>query len=214
MIHNMSLTPRQIEINKKYKDKLYARKRVEREFEIELSRKSYRDKIPHDPVILAYVAGIMDGEGHISININKSDTCKRGFRHIIHVSMINSDLKLMNLFTSWFGGHVSKIKRPELYRKQCYDWRLWAKNEQAEFLNAIYPYLRIKKKVADLVIKFREEGETGYIGSGVTDQEFERREFLRKQVQYINRRFTRLASETKWEEEVVKSLSDSPDKDE
>lgn len=168
-----------------------------------------------DKIKLAYIAGIIDGDGHISITRNVSKTCKRGYRHRIQIAVTNSDLRLIRRLKNWFGGHIQKIQRPQIYRKQCYTWKLWAVNEQLDFLRLVKPQLFIKKSRAKICIDFLENGGLGYgkmkrnkeTGRmrGLIDGEFERREKLCKKIQYENKRFTRLAAETKREGEDILS---------
>lgn len=162
-------------------------------------------------VQIAYIAGIIDGEGHISITRNKSNTCKRGYRHRVQIAVTNSEVKLMNLLKSWFDGHIAEVKMDEnhYYQKQCYSWRTWAVNEQLEFLKNIEPYLFLKRKQAQICINFLENGGLGYKGVGVSDQEWNRREQLCKEIQKYNKRFTRLAAETECREQD-NPVSDSP----
>ena len=120
---------------------------------------------------LAYIAGILDGEGHISITRNMCRTCVRGYRHRVQIAITNSELKLMRILKNWFGGHIQNIQIDEKhnYRKQCYCWKQWAVNEQLEFLKLIEPYLFLKRRQAQICIDFLENGGLGYQGTRVTD---------------------------------------------
>lgn len=154
-----------------------------------------------EKIKLAYIAGIVDGEGYISITKNACSTCVRGYRHRVQIVIVNTDLRLINRLKNWFGGHIEKIVRPEIYRKQAYSWKMWAVNEQLEFLNLVEPHLFIKRINAQICIDFLENGAMGFKGLPITKEEWERRETLCKKIQYINQRHTRLASETKREKE-------------
>ena len=141
-----------------------------------------------DKVQIAYIAGIIDGEGSISLYRQPSKTCTRGFRHRVSVVVTNTDYRLMTRLKTWFGGHVGKEQRLLNYRKQCYRWQLNAVNEQCTFLKTIEPFLLLKKKHAQLCLDFLENGGMGYRGTGITDEEFARRDKLSQAIYYLNQR--------------------------
>ena len=97
--------------------------------------------------ILAYAAGIVDGEGHVSIR-------RTTHYYAVSVSVSNSSKRLTDFLLKYFEGSCNTGKRPN--RKPYHRWNI-AANQAVQFLKAIYPYLVIKQDQADLVMQFRNE---------------------------------------------------------
>jgi len=98
---------------------------------------------------LAYLAGIIDGEGSFYIGITKN----RKFNCRIYVVNTNEDL--IKWLKETFGGLIYKrtsIKNP--HWKTRYEWVL-DKTAIDPVCQQIIPYLIIKKKHAEIMIDFR-----------------------------------------------------------
>ena len=100
---------------------------------------------------LAYVAGIIDGEGCIRL-------ASRGLRNNlvsyyigVEVGMTNKDL--IYSLKEMFGGCVI-VRNQQGNRKTRYDWSLRTKMA-LDFIKLIYPYLRVKKQQADVALRFQ-----------------------------------------------------------
>jgi hypothetical protein len=107
-------------------------------------------------VELAYLAGIIDGEGTIQIEIY----CNRRDRPNAHcftsrLSVINTNVDIIKWIKDKFGGstYMRKTKFKET-RKDTYVWHIHA-DGMLSILKGILPYLIIKKQHALLVIEFR-----------------------------------------------------------
>ena len=101
---------------------------------------------------LAYIAGIVDGEGYIGISAdhrkrNPNRPCWR-----LRVTVTNTNEWLMQFLKFSFGGIIDLKRSSSL--KPCYNWTLCRSNA-AEFLKLILPYLRLKRPQAELAIKFQ-----------------------------------------------------------
>lgn len=122
---------------------------------------------------LAYVAGIVDGEGYIGISAdhrnryNSNRPCWR-----LRVSVTNTNEWLMQYLKFSFGGSIS-IKGGKGNKKPCYDWVL-NRGHAAEFLKLILPYLRLKRPQAELAIKF--QSNISKSTRRLTDEQFAIRE--------------------------------------
>lgn len=172
-----------------------------------------RGKRNFDKVQLAYLAGIVDGEGHISISRQKSLHCRKGYVHRPVVSISNTQLKLMNRLQAWFGGHIKTHKLREFMNfKPVYEWNVWSVDEQIDILQNILPYLFLKKTQAEIVLHFlATRGKRGI--NRVSDEEFLRREEICKKIQSMNHRGTEqphrlseLAEDKKSSEAIVSPL--------
>ena len=106
---------------------------------------------------LAYMAGMLDGEGYIGIckrkTYNNSITpCY--YTLTVHLNMANKCIP--ELFMSHFGGSMNGgFKRKPNYKIQ---WRWTVTNKIAyRFLEKILPYLRLKKNEAILGMEFQKQ---------------------------------------------------------
>lgn len=118
-------------------------------------------EIPH--TVKAYVAGLIDGEGTVSLR-NKTPRAKRDKtnHYNIEVYITSTNKGLLEWVVRWFGGTIYTYKRKEgantdgYKRKPIHKWHLHG-GQAENFLRAIRPYLIIKKVNADLAIEFREK---------------------------------------------------------
>ena len=101
---------------------------------------------------LAYVAGIMDGEGSIGIARHKSKSCKRGYTLELCVQITSSDEWLCAWLKFAFGGCLSHSINSA--GNPMWHWVMGAR-KASEFLKLILPYLKLKKPEAELAIKFQ-----------------------------------------------------------
>lgn len=108
--------------------------------------------VPSDPVILAYLAGIIDGEGTIEVfhDGNKSQTMRP------HLTIANTHLGLLKYLVKTVGGGYSQNSTPS-HCKQGYHWSLYRASDILALTTAILPYLIIKKEGAERVIQKCEE---------------------------------------------------------
>jgi hypothetical protein len=118
--------------------------------------------------MLAYVAGIIDGEGCVGIHrgfVWPRRGPKKYEHYMLRVEVASTSRELIDFMLSTFGGQFYAGKRPN--RKPYYRWVLAAKSGE-EFLRRIYPYLIIKKGQVDLIFKFRQS--TGISGTKLTPE--------------------------------------------
>lgn len=98
---------------------------------------------------LGYLAGILDGEGHISIE-SKAAGCAR---NCVHVGVTNTDETLL-AWLETIGGHVSwRVNKPNLGSKPCGVWQLVARQDVLALLRAVRPHMRIKQDRAQAGIE-------------------------------------------------------------
>ena len=122
----------------------------------------------------AYIAGLLDGEGTVSITSQLD----------LRVCIRNTNRAVLDWIKSVIGeGNIYGDKRRE---KVCYSLEL-SSNKAAHFLKSVYPYLRIKKLQAKVALEFQEKANrvpssTYYlIGS-----EKERRQIIYRQMKELN----------------------------
>lgn len=118
-----------------------------------------RLRLPVAVSSLGYLAGIVDGEGCITLHSGK--------RKQVFVGVTNTDVKLMNWLKT-IGGVVRPKKRYKLTRKPCFNWIVCGRADVEALLRAIVPYMLIKKDKARLAIRtlvsYRKQVEWEYSG--------------------------------------------------
>lgn len=152
-------------------------------------------EMPTDPTVLAYAAGLFDGEGSIAITCSKSSNASGKRYHALTIRVTSTDPRATDWLLANFGSYVSPQKTPDGH-KPAFTWQSRAMHAE-RFLRAIRPYLIIKAAQADLGLLLRETKQVsrgssagGQRGSPaiITDELFAYRESLRQQVMALNRR--------------------------
>lgn len=120
----------------------------------------------------AWDAGILDGEGSISL-LKLSRHTASGFpNYTLKVSIGVRRDRDLSMFTR-YGGHIAD--HPGKGRTQ--PWHSWVVTgtECLVFLKAVYPFLRWKRRLAELAIAFQEYMEerigSGYRAMPVSEEE-------------------------------------------
>lgn len=107
----------------------------------------------------AYIAGILDGEGHISlIKHNAYGKHKKKYEnsyvYSVRVGITNKDKTLIDWLQSTIGGNVLKDKaaRPSF----IYRWTFNGTAKLEQFLLSVIPYMRIPGKIerAKIVLEY------------------------------------------------------------
>lgn len=145
-------------------------------------------RISSDPLILAYAAGIFDGEGSVGIRAGHHNQNRGKIHHSVTVAVSSTDRALIDWFLKNFGGNANAnhVDKAELNYKQAWKWILLAKHAEA-FLMAVRPFLVIKWRQADLALALRAD-----LGDGthpaLTDEVFTRREAMKQEMHRLNAR--------------------------
>jgi hypothetical protein len=152
---------------------------------------SMRAAVPIE--VLAYVAGIIDGEG--CIHINRSTFPRQphlSTRYTAMVTVGNTGRPLMNLLEATFGGRIDT--RPATDRhKEFYVWNA-AGPRAAHVLRLVRPYLRLKQAQCDLLLAFIDGFRSFRGGSYARGhapriglEELARRERIWREIKALNR---------------------------
>jgi hypothetical protein len=94
----------------------------------------------------SYLAGYIDGEGYLGIIPNSH---KPSYRAVLKVASVNEEI--IDWLKESYGGNIWKRKFHD-NSKDAYTWDLSGKN-LLPFLEKIKPYLKIKNKQAELLIR-------------------------------------------------------------
>lgn len=102
---------------------------------------------------LAYAAGLLDGEGSISIIMAYKK--RRTPHHTLCMTVVNTDPRPIRWLLERFSGRMySRMPGQARRTKTLYDWHISARKAEA-FLRAVYPYLIIKREQADIAFALR-----------------------------------------------------------
>lgn len=103
----------------------------------------------------AYLAGIIDGEG--CITITKQRNIKAGrlgycYRPVLHVA--NTHSRVLVILQKQTGlGRARKFDDARENRKERWQWMIWSQ-QAAQIVRRVLPYLIIKKKQAIVFLRF------------------------------------------------------------
>jgi hypothetical protein len=136
---------------------------------------------------LAYLAGIIDGEGSLLLWMNKSSNQRGQFN--LRVNVTSTDKCLVDWIFQNFGGSIYECNSPS--RKSQPNWKkqyVWQINrpEMLQFLKEIHPFLIIKKERCEIAIRFRETFAKRQ--RRVSKDSFDLRLSLYEQMKHLNTR--------------------------
>ena len=146
----------------------------------------------------AYCAGIVDGEGCISLTMHQQPT-KAGWKdqvcHKVYVS--NTDKRLLEWFVgvtglgavkSYSPGRSTRLERFDPARvKPLYVWAIWGSGIR-QFLPQILPYLILKREHAELILESLAITRGQGYGSHLMEEQKERRREIAVRMRELNRR--------------------------
>lgn len=105
---------------------------------------------------LAYMAGLFDGEGTLSIGCDKPNPPKWiSPRYFPFISIGMVDEGAIRRVSSVFGGTVYAERGYHGHRK-IYRWRQCGRKKVSSIVEMLYPYLCVKKEQATLLLEFCE----------------------------------------------------------
>lgn len=130
----------------------------------------------------SYLAGLMDGEGCISVsrqinnynNRGRSDYIQYGFR----ISVTNTNLKLMKWLISTFGGVYYTKREATKKHSTSYEWRPKGRGNNEEVLLGILPYLVIKLEQAKWGLQYVRLPDQGRKGPEEREKIYQRMRLL------------------------------------
>ena len=106
-----------------------------------------------DGADLAWAAGFIDGEGCISIGRHKATTENgaKNPQHTLELQVGNTNLDVLNLLCSMFGGAICELDRRT--GKRIWLWRCSTRQAEAA-IRKLLPYLKVKRAEAELALDF------------------------------------------------------------
>ena len=147
----------------------------------------------HSVADLAYLAGLIDGEGHLTIESsvkakNRTSKHPEGYRtHVVLVNVTNTDVPMIEWLYYTFGGRLYLQLPNDKYRrmKTIYRWTMYGPLIDS-LLPQVIPYLKTKKQQAEVIMQFRTTVSRDYRSGGLPPGTLEFREELRKEIRRLN----------------------------
>lgn len=142
----------------------------------------------HTEAQRAYLAGLLDGEGHIAIPV--LPTSAGGTRHSLDVRITNTNIEALRQIGLEWGGKIAQIRKRGVDRgwKDTADLR-WNTQSAVLMLREIRPYLRMKGAQADVALRLAATLRApGHHSKPLTTEEWMAREQLRLEIRALNQR--------------------------
>lgn len=145
-------------------------------------------RTPKSETKLAYIAGLVDGEGCICIASSFDKKSSINVSHQLVVRINNTDERLISWLKSEIGGSVHCRGTRKQGWKVLYDWYVCSTNA-ATFLQAVLPYLIIKKTQAELALEFCvHKSKARVIGQALNKSTSNEREAMKHRLNLLNKR--------------------------
>lgn len=147
----------------------------------------------HDIATLAYMAGIIDGEG--CIGINRRDHPNGSTYYRMHVRVTNTDRRLLDWIAERWGGSVSGPLRNDYGNasgrcRAVYQWQV-SGDRAAAMLLGVRPFLVLKASQALLAVEFQSTvlvNAPGVVRDRVTPELLDHRARLWESMRNLNRK--------------------------
>lgn len=148
----------------------------------------------------AYVAGFFDGEGCIIIARRRASRAQYSDNHQLWIgaSQRTAYVAVLNHIQDSFGGSVRALKRPN--QAPISEWTVIARASQRTFIEAVLPYLWVKRAQATLAVQFldaveaygrtwrRTDNDSRFAGTRpLTQEQISEREDFRQRMMLLNR---------------------------
>lgn len=141
-----------------------------------------------EPVWIGWTAGIIDGEGTITIVPVNKKGC-RNTVYVVRVTAASIDFEMIEQLHNLWGGSYRWREDKRKNRLGHYAWVLANKNT-IPLLEQILPFLTIKHKQATvaLILQNRITNRMGFAGQALSDAELEIRKELYNNNKWYNSR--------------------------
>jgi len=142
----------------------------------------------------AYIAGLVDGEGCISIcRRKKKQRNNSNWYYEPQVAVTNTDRRLLDFLIDLYGGWIAIVKGKKDNHKTGYHWKITGDNMRT-LLKDILPYLKSKEKQAKILLQFPKYGHRGWGGAyskGRTEEELKRQKRYWGRMRTLNHKGTK-----------------------
>src|SRR3954452_14900931 len=116
----------------------------------------------NNKLVLSYLAGVIDSDGSITIAVDTWRVRNKGYApsYSENIAIGQCDPQAINLLKETFGGHIRIEKARGEFRRPVYFWGVTDKNAVL-CARALLPYLRIKRRQAELMLRLRKIKDRG-----------------------------------------------------
>lgn len=132
---------------------------------------------------LAYIAGFFDGEGCVVISKRKPYRDKKYTSYNLVTNISNTDKDVVDYIHSVIGGSIRENKKGKRYRV-CYA-NVFSSEQSYQLLKYLLPYLKVRRKQAELAIKFQEVVNSSKNWK-LTKEELYERDKIRQEIVELN----------------------------
>ena len=129
----------------------------------------------------AYLAGLFDGEGTLGFYHYRRN------RHEVTVGIVNTDPRVHAWLREKFGCGSVRPSTKNRNNHVAYSWRIAGRTRIEPFLNAILPYLIIKKEQAQCLLDLWSKELTPKMR--ITDDVFAQRSQVEAELKHLKRAF-------------------------
>lgn len=145
----------------------------------------------HDAEFSIWLAGFIDGEGSLSISRrnpcpkskNKNPSC------CISLTITNTKLDILVDIAKRYDGNIVPVKnRTNTNQSPCYRFIAYRKKAH-QIIRDVYPYLRVKRKQADVLLQYEATTPNKRFGrGGIPDNVMSLRENYVAEIRTLNKR--------------------------
>lgn len=135
-----------------------------------------------DECKIPYVAGLFDGDGSVSIG---RESRKRSPSHTLQIKLSSDSFEII----SWMQDNFNGSKCIDESKANYFPNSIWrtSSNLAENFLQQVFPCLRLKKPQVELAFQFQNEKKRNRSRRLLTPESLERREKFRQQMLALNR---------------------------
>jgi hypothetical protein len=148
----------------------------------------------------AYVAGFFDGEGTVVITRRRASRAQYSDNHQVWLGTAQRTfyVDVLQNIQSTFGGSVRALHRPN--QSPISEWSVVRRSDQRRFIDAVLPFLHVKRAQALLALDFltaveaygrtwrRTDNGARFMGTRpLTTEQIAERECFRQQMLLLNR---------------------------
>lgn len=138
----------------------------------------------------AYLAGMIDGEGSLTVSLTRPKTHRPNWNSILQVKLCiyNTDKRLIDWLLATCGGCL--LTRRPVRGRPVYQWQANTR-DVPEILAQVRPYLKLKGAQADLLVEVCQLRVTHGFGrkNGVPAENLARRAAIVEEVRHLNARW-------------------------
>ena len=110
----------------------------------------------------AYVAGLIDGEGCLDLARQKRIDMHGKIYYRPRLRICLTEKEIIEWLQKSFGGNIT-TRKGQNNNKDTYSWSILGKKRLLPFLRKVYPYLKIKRRQAEILVKcFKTQDSENY----------------------------------------------------